>query len=791
MRTFPYSNHRSSKGAALMIVLAFVVLLTGLALAYFSRAGTDRQLAQSSHNDISADVLAHSALDIVVSDFKQELLSPAANPVTGPNIQAQRCGVPADPTLIPNLIRRSVRDDGPGGANAMPAPGVPSGASAVTSAPADPANPRRGEITSGRWNSHYLIPVGSTSFTAPDWVLVTGQGPNSAPAPSAVIGRYAFAVYDEGGLLDMTLAGFPTWTGSSSGGPNPTPTPWTVNVGRKGIVAFADLAALPTAPTSAQISKIAGWRNYGTTKQAATDFGFTFPLNPNGRQDAWGSYLLDFGDAPYTDPSIYPFTSVPSDFTSNSRTDQAFITRQELLKLQRSIGFSQDALQYMGTFSRERNRPAPDWYRLNGRLSDRFPMNAFGLVKPNPPGSVTQRGRGNGNGNGGGWRGRGRYRGSARDILDMFGLGWVPGNPDVTDKTQLAYWGHWLYVGEQGPSDPPNPNPLPHIPPLRGRLEFIRILNYLLNQANPDWDPFGNDTGLDRIKRTLSITASLIDQYDDSADTDEPDPRTGSHTTIIEYSGGFVLGWETENNPSSSGYDVNKDPYAWINAPDTKPRPASAPIVLNHAFSNVGEFGYGLDTEHGFQSLNFTTEASNDKPILDFITYNPILHQYPRAGIVNLNTKNDRVLAAILKSALKNDTIASPPASVISQDEATAAASAVVAETTARPVLNRGDVTRLVRVAAPSSWTKEQKESIARALAELGQARTWDLMIDLIAQTGRYAPDATDVSQANKFIVEGEKRYWLHIALGRDLITNPDGTQSVDVLGTQLEEVVE
>jgi hypothetical protein len=41
-------------------------------------------------------------------------------------------------------------------------------------------------------------------------------------------------------------------------------------------------------------------------------------------------------------------------------------------------------------------------------------------------------------------------------------------------------------------------------------------------------------------------------------------------------------------------------------------------------------------------------------------------------------------------------------------------------------------------------------------------------MIDVIAQTGRYAPNATNVTEANKF-TEGEKRYWLHIALGRDL----------------------
>jgi len=34
--------------------------------------------------------------------------------------------------------------------------------------------------------------------------------------------------------------------------------------------------------------------------------------------------------------------------------------------------------------------------------------------------------------------------------------------------------------------------------------------------------------------------------------------------------------------------------------------------------------------------------------------------------------------------------------------------------------------------------------------------------------------------------LEGEKRYWFHIAFGRDLVSG-----SVNVLGTQLEEVIE
>src|SRR5207247_8875801 len=101
----------------------------------------------------------------------------------------------------------------------------------------------------------------------------------------------------------------------------------------------------------------------------------------------------------------------------------------------------------------------------------------------------------------------------------------------------------------------------------------------------------------------------------------------------------------------------------------------------------------------------------------------------------NLNTRNVPVLAAALKAALKNDTIAPPPSSgVISASEATTAAQRIVDETKLRPVLNRGDVARLVRVGANTGWTKEKKETIARTLAEMGQASTWNLVTDVIAE---------------------------------------------------------
>src|SRR6516225_2567299 len=108
MKTFIHSRDTASKGAALMIVLAFVMLLAGVSLAYFSRTTTERQLAQSSYNDTSADLLARSALDIVVNDFKQEILShPTVTPTPPYYIQPQRYG----DASIPNLIRRSYSGD--------------------------------------------------------------------------------------------------------------------------------------------------------------------------------------------------------------------------------------------------------------------------------------------------------------------------------------------------------------------------------------------------------------------------------------------------------------------------------------------------------------------------------------------------------------------------------------------------------------------------------------------------------------------------------------------------------
>ena len=161
--------------------------------------------------------------------------------------------------------------------------------------------------------------------------------------------------------LNMTITGFPS----------PGSTPWAVNLARKGTNAFADLTALPATPTvitpttlfsnmgnflsTTQINKLMGWRNYATTQQTGVSFDTpSFPPDLTHTEYYARNFL---GAIP---PFTTPFTTV-STAVANNRTDQAVMTRQELIKLQRTIGFSQSLLQYLGTFSRERNRPAPDW----------------------------------------------------------------------------------------------------------------------------------------------------------------------------------------------------------------------------------------------------------------------------------------------------------------------------------------------------------------------------------------------------------------------------------------------
>src|SRR2546430_13560589 len=123
------------RGAALIIGLAFVVLLTGVSIAYLSRTTSDRQVAHSSFNQSNVDQVAQSAMDNIIGDLRQEIANGSTAyaqdngttvyiPTAAANMVPQRSGNAAGAR---NLIRRSVQSD------QIPSPGIASRASAVNS----------------------------------------------------------------------------------------------------------------------------------------------------------------------------------------------------------------------------------------------------------------------------------------------------------------------------------------------------------------------------------------------------------------------------------------------------------------------------------------------------------------------------------------------------------------------------------------------------------------------------------------------------------------------------------
>ena len=387
------------RGAALIIVLAFVVLFAGLGVAYLSRTTSDRQVAHSSFNQSNVDQLAQSAMDNIIGDLRQEITNGSASPAptfiaNGSTLNLYvpcvnvGCTTPAPspgstacpnstPTIlpispiyypspepgttpaIPNLIRRSVRND------PIPCPARASRASQVNSTADASANGR--SVTLARWNSSYFIPGGSVPITtafaapnywAPDWVFVNGLGATVITAPdTSIIGRYAYMIYDEGGLLDTNAAGYPS--------------PTTIlQYGRKGSLAFADLTALPNlspTPGSTPVDKIVGWRNYASTEPSGTFPGLTFSTNST---NTYYNFILS--DPSYIELTNYFTNSALAYFTNsflttsqapvfNTQSDQALSTRQGLINLGSAIGVGVDPLQYLGTFSREALSKIPQW----------------------------------------------------------------------------------------------------------------------------------------------------------------------------------------------------------------------------------------------------------------------------------------------------------------------------------------------------------------------------------------------------------------------------------------------
>jgi len=368
-------------GVALVIVLAFVVLLTGLIVAFFSRSLLDRQISNSSVSRGKVSAFADGAANTIISELKQEIvLSSSATPLTVGTLTTGTLYTPLTPSAMlpqlsgtdgfaapPNLLKTSGAGQlfYSGTYGTIPASGVSN--VSIVSSTTPSLNGRY--FTPAYWNAHYLLPLqtgtvtdatpANGSFVPPSWVLVARDGSNptsttvtagmTATGTDPVVGRYAFAIYHEGGLLDVNAAGYPHTSGTGAVAAN-----YTFSSTHKDSIAYADLTQLPGGLTQAQVDELVAWRDYASIQvpggasflKASTAFTTTSADNYN--------ILVVSNSTGYL--------GISATATYLNQTDRMFGNRQELIKfMETGLGVSGaglNVLNYLTTFSRDLNQPS-------------------------------------------------------------------------------------------------------------------------------------------------------------------------------------------------------------------------------------------------------------------------------------------------------------------------------------------------------------------------------------------------------------------------------------------------
>ena len=427
----------------MVLVLCFVVLITGLVVALLSRSNSSGLISNASANFTRTDIYGQGAINQVIGDLRQEIADGSVTPPTAGYTDANGhatylyrpvAATNAAPALVgpssygspnsatsvwnatfPNLVKESLYNVPFYTYTSGSAANIPNRAAPVSTSTSgiDPnaiSGLSRNEryVSLAEWNKALLLPKNSativtgaggsattlsenspildttpnTAFVAPDWILTAADGTNptaktldmsadltksnvNPQSTKYIIGRYAYTIYNEGGLLDANVAGSPavasptTLFKATGGAANSTFTQAAI-LSRKGPAAFADLTQLPGIAKVTNITpqkvvdQLVGWRNYATAQPANTFPGYTLTASIN----PYFSTLLGLNTR---------FMTIASTTAVAGQTDHRFTSRQQLITFLQDLvpsndtadqAYLQDAMMYLGTFSRTLNQPS-------------------------------------------------------------------------------------------------------------------------------------------------------------------------------------------------------------------------------------------------------------------------------------------------------------------------------------------------------------------------------------------------------------------------------------------------
>jgi len=311
---------------------------------------------------------------------------------------------------------------------------------------------------------------------------------------------------------------------------------------------------------------------------------------------------------------------------------------------------------------------------------------------------------------------------------------------------------------------------------------FIQTGNGSLSNSRiwPLWDPRTN-----RFGPTMSYGRANLNSLPETSGTQgvrNNFPITFSGTSLL---GLWPQGGKSQNaagdltniadpdgtfRPADGWLGNGANPYRQVTGSLLNTEHASRPVVLQRPYQSVGELGY-VFRDAPWKTISFFDETSADGALLDLFCLTD--ESEVTAGRVNLNTRQ----APILEALISGTSLAGDGTEIIPSAQAADVAEALTnfsfqadGTPTAELPENAAQLADFLSSSALAgasgvSIIKYQREAIVRALANTTQTRTWNLFIDVVTQSGRFAP-ATAISAEN-FIVEGEKRFWVSIAIDR------------------------
>jgi hypothetical protein len=335
----------------------------------------------------------------------------------------------------------------------------------------------------------------------------------------------------------------------------------------------------------------------------------------------------------------------------------------------------------------------------------------------------------------------------------------------------------WYNEFGQDPGLPPtvaNPTDPLASAPLNPIIYNGDIYAFANNATTPLPPPLGTPVVI--VAGTASNPVSGVTVYTD-------DPRT-----LRNAGGTFFLPTDT-TMPDFNAGSLSSDLVA-LGLPD--PVPTAVPYARSitdseywpttNQINGVGELGEVFH-EAPWRTIDFVsgttgTAASADYPLLDLFSAFSTPPSGVRAGVLNLNTRQPLVLQSVLQGT---PTSPSKP-SIISDTDAQKIATEIIAMTnpdpnnpTAQPWTNRVQLIDLVQTNIANNQSafqleKTHHESIVRALGEVGQTRTWNLLIDVIAQAGHFSTNSLSAGASpsgSQFNVGGQDRIWVSTAIDR------------------------